>query len=436
MKKQVAQRNIFSRAPFAFKASEYFDSESVREERTVSEIPIFPVGSFKQHHDMPDGFEITPETIQGFVDTFDSGVVGSELPVYPGHGDGYSDRKAVGWVKSLINRGDKGLWGVVEWTQEGLGLIREKAFKYISPEWLFEYTDPRTGEAYKNVLFAPALVNEPYFQMPSITASNKSNITIYTSSMNTKELVLKEVSELSEEEKNYLREHKDEIEKEELDEEKRVELFKAIVIEDEAKEDEGGDEADDDSSDDEGADEEKKEDEDAGDDDTGDGDGETEKKEEGGDEAATAETVKPEAPATASIDKEVRITASQLARFKNESSELNKMKITASVEKSKVLPAIKDAVVEFALKLNEKMGKETSDEFIGLISKAKASIKTTRVTSAEEKGEKTYETAQDELTARATAHAETHKISLDKAITAIGQQDPALMKRVDAERAE
>lgn len=427
MKKQVGQRNIFSRAPFSFKASEYFDTEPVREERMVSEIPIFPVGEFKQHHDMPDGFEITPETIQGFVDTFESGVVGSELPVYAGHGDGFSDRKAIGWVKSLINRGDKGLWGVVEWTQEGLGLIREKAFKYISPEWLFEYTDPRTGEAYKNVLFAPALVNEPYFQMPSITASNKSNITIYTSSMNTKELVLKEVSELSEEEKGYLREHKDEIEKEELDEAKRAELLEAIVGEAEEKEEEESDEADE-------AEEEEKEESDEAEEVVIEEAKEEEKKEEAA--TTTEETEKTEEVATASRNKEVKITASQLARFKKESSELNKMKITASVEKSKVLPAIKDAVVEFALKLNEKMGKEASDEFIGLISKAKASIKTTRVTSAEEKGEKTYETAQDELTARAIAHAETHKISLDKAITAIGQQDPALMKRVDAERAE
>lgn len=429
MKKQVGQRNIFSRAPFSFKASEYFDTEPVREERMVSEIPIFPVGEFKQHHDMPDGFEITPETIQGFVDTFDSGVVGSELPVYAGHGDGFSDRKAIGWVKSLINRGDKGLWGVVEWTQEGLGLIREKAFKYISPEWLFEYTDPRNGETYKNVLFAPALVNEPYFQMPSITASNKSNITIYTSSMTTKELVQKKVSELSEEEKSYLREHKDEIEKEELDEARRAELLEAIVVEAEEKEEEESDEADE-------AEEEEKEESDEAEEVATEEAKEEEKKEEVVEKPVVEEAVKPETPATAHIDKEVKITASQLARFKNESSELNKMKITASVEKSKVLPAIKDAVVEFALKLNEKMGKEASEEFIGLISKAKASIKTTRVTSAEEKGEKTYETAQDELTARATAHAETHKISLDKAITAIGQQDPALMKRVDIERAE
>lgn len=428
MKKQVGQRNIFSRAPFSFTASEYFDTEvAVATDKTVSEIPIFPVGEFKQHHDMPDGFEITPETIQGFVDTFESGVVGSELPVYAGHGDGFSDRKAIGWVKSLINRGDKGLWGVVEWTQEGLGLIREKAFKYISPEWLFEYTDPRTGATYKNVLFAPALVNEPYFQMPSITASNKSNITIYTSSMTTKELVLKQISELSEEEKSYLREHKEEIEKEELDEAKRAELIEAIAVADEEKEEEGSDETEE-----EGKEDEKEESDEAEDKAVV----EEEKKEEAVDKPVVEEAPTPESPATASLDKEVKITASQLARFKKESSELNKMKITASVEKSKVLPAIKDAVVEFALKLNEKMGKEASDEFIGLISKAKASIKTTRVTSPEEKGEKTYETAQDELTARATAHAETHKISLDKAITAIGQADPDLMKRVDAERAQ
>ena len=455
---KLQSRNIFSRAPFSFKASEYFDTEVATDPMVgpiVSEIPIFPVGEFKQHHDIPDGFKITPETIQGFVDTFEKGVAGNELPVYPGHGDGYTDRQAVGWVKSLINRGDKGLWGVVEWTQEGVRLIRDKAFKYISPEWLFEYTDPRNGESYTNVLFAPALVNEPYFQMPAITASNKSNINIYQNTMDTKTILQKPVAELTEEEKTFLREHKDEINQDELNDEQKTAL--AAVIADEKPADEGkeadkveakaGDNAADaiDSAGDEDEDIEKKEDgeesdeesDEAGDDAAGAGDDKGEKAVEGeGKDAkeadADVEVVSEGDRATASANGSMpkRIKASELRQLQQDSAELAKTRIVASIEKAKVLPAIKDAAIDFAMKLSEPM----RVEFVGLLEKAKAGIKTERITSSEKEGVKKYESASAELEARAEAHAAEHKTTLDKAINHIGQEDPTLLKRVDAER--
>ena len=372
----------------------------------VSQIPVFPVGSFNEHHSIPEGFVIDSSTIDGFIETFNQGYPSSELPVYAGHGDGYTDRPAVGWVKQLINKGDKGLWAVVEWTYEGLSLIRDKAYKYISPEWLFEYTDPRDGKKWKNVLFAPALVNEPYFNMPTITASNKSKLTIIDNDMNLQELLGK-LSELTDEEKAFVVEHKDEIKVEELSEEQKTafeSLFSSEEKEDEPDEEKKDEEVNENQDEQEQKDEETTEeskesegeqesdDEEKVDDSEDEGSDEEAETEEGAeDEAADGEEVETQEKATASAKKMVRVTASRLQQLENDSKELQKSKIVASLKG--IAPAVVDKATEFALGLPSQ---EMRDEFVQLITASKQEIKTERASKSAE-STKEYKTASEKL---------------------------------------
>ena len=180
------------------------------EQFVTSEIQVFPLGTFKSHHQQEEGFTITQEIIAQMVDNFYNGVGGAsngKLPVYVEHDA--PTRPAAGWVIDLIDRGVKGLWAIVKWNKYGLEQIRNELYQYISPEWAWEYEDSRTGKTYQNVLFAPALVNDPYFNtMKYVTASQKSNQEIINVNlmMDLQSILTKKVEEITEEEKAFLRE--------------------------------------------------------------------------------------------------------------------------------------------------------------------------------------------------------------------------------------
>lgn len=71
--------------------------------------------------------------------------------------------EAAGWVKSAEVR-DNGLWILVEWTQKAFDLIKSKAYKYFSPEFVDEWKHPKTGETFKNVLCGGGITNRPYLK--------------------------------------------------------------------------------------------------------------------------------------------------------------------------------------------------------------------------------------------------------------------------------
>ena len=448
--KHIKGRMVFSKAPI--NASAYFGDEVMATENVesvVSQIPIFPIGSFKSHHDMPEGFDITSADVQKFIANFEQGIPnGRELPVYKGH-DLNSDRPAVGWVKQLLDRGDKGLWGVVEWTREGLDLIRNKAYKYISPEWRFDYVDSRTGEQYEDVLFAPALVNEPYFPMPAITASEKNNnITIINNSMNLEELLKKAVAELTDDEKAFLKENKDKVDMDALSDEQKA-VFADAPKEGEPSEEEKAAaekaKADADAAaaaEKEAADKKAAEDaaakeaadkaaadeaaaKAAADAEAGKGEGDAAKPE--GEPAPAPEGDK----VTASRDgKIVSMTASRYAKLTAAEKEIAKSKIVASLDTTIKQASVKDKATDFALTLSE----EARGKFLEIMGMVTASVKTERATVKDEEG-KPVLSASEELEERMKAHVKEKGGNMSAAMTAISKSDPDLMARVDAERA-
>jgi len=136
-----------------------------------SKIEIMRVG--KWDHPLYGEFEITPERLSRFVINFENGVR-KAIAIDVEH---KSDEGAVGWINNLTvddNDNPQVLFAEVEWTTEGLSLIRGKKYRFFSPEFADEYEDAASGKEYKDVLIGGAITNRPFFQeLEEIVLSEK-----------------------------------------------------------------------------------------------------------------------------------------------------------------------------------------------------------------------------------------------------------------------
>jgi phage I-like protein len=121
------------------------------------EIQLFRVGTF--YHASYGKFEITKEILQAMEKNFQAKVRGIDLAVDYKHA---SDAEAAGWIKSLylLNEGTE-LWASVDWTPKADKILSEKEFRYISPEFTFDYQDNETLQKYGPVLLGAGLTNRP-----------------------------------------------------------------------------------------------------------------------------------------------------------------------------------------------------------------------------------------------------------------------------------
>jgi phage I-like protein len=137
-------------------------------EGATREIQILPVGEW--NHPSYGKIVITAEDIKEYVKNFNDDVrKGVPIDIEHKTMDG-----AVGWISSLINKGKDGAWALIDWTKDGIEKIKNKEYRFFSPEFATEYTDPETGKKYKNVLMGGALTNRPYFkELKTIELSEK-----------------------------------------------------------------------------------------------------------------------------------------------------------------------------------------------------------------------------------------------------------------------
>jgi hypothetical protein len=70
--------------------------------------------------------------------------------------------EAAGWVQDAQAR-DNGLWILVEWTQAAADKIRNREYRYFSPEFLDEWDDPQ-GAKHQDVLCGGGLTNRPFLK--------------------------------------------------------------------------------------------------------------------------------------------------------------------------------------------------------------------------------------------------------------------------------
>lgn len=167
-------------------------------------IHLIPIGAWE--HDSYGPIIINAADIREYVQNFNQ-KVRKGVFITAGH-EGFQELPAVGWVVSVEAR-DTGLWGVVEWTPEGKRLLSDKAFKFFSPELCRDYEDPETHQFYRNVMTGGALTKSPYFkELEAIVFSEKGTKTFNSNepnNMNLQELLAKDITTLTDEEKAFIK---------------------------------------------------------------------------------------------------------------------------------------------------------------------------------------------------------------------------------------
>ena len=122
-------------------------------------IQAMPLGKYS--HPVYGEINITPEKVARFADNVNRKVRGTDLDIDYDHKE-YGG-EAAGWVKQAEPRAD-GLWILVEWTAKAWEAIKSKAYRYFSPEFDDEWSNPKTGEKYTDVLFGGGITNRPFLK--------------------------------------------------------------------------------------------------------------------------------------------------------------------------------------------------------------------------------------------------------------------------------
>jgi phage I-like protein len=139
----------------------------------LKETQIAKVGKFV--HPKYGNFEITTDTLDQYVKHFDNGTLGREIMMNYEHGTTNKwATMSAGDFKSLVRRGDK-LFAVIDWTDEARDLIKERKFKYISPEIFFNWVN-EVGKAFKNIISGAALTNTPWFKGMAVVKASEVTV--------------------------------------------------------------------------------------------------------------------------------------------------------------------------------------------------------------------------------------------------------------------
>ena len=122
-------------------------------------LQALPLGTYT--HPRWGEIKITPERVARFAENVKNNVRETELDIDYDHKE--KTTEAAGWVKDAEARPD-GLWIAVEWTKDALQKLKDKAYRYFSPEFSDEWEHPKTKVKFKDVLFGGGLTNRPFLK--------------------------------------------------------------------------------------------------------------------------------------------------------------------------------------------------------------------------------------------------------------------------------
>ena len=123
-------------------------------------LQIMPLGVWD--HPLHGKINITQNRVERFVKNFNDNVREIDLDIDYDHKE--FDTKAAGWIKELADKGQDGLWALIEWTASAWRSLRDREFRYFSPEFVDEWEHPRTHQKFKDVLFGGAITNRPFLK--------------------------------------------------------------------------------------------------------------------------------------------------------------------------------------------------------------------------------------------------------------------------------
>lgn len=126
----------------------------------VSWIQAFPEGTYQ--HPLYGEMKFDESRLKEFAASVAQKVRGTDPDIDYDHK--LHTGEAAGWVKEAEYRPGQGLHIKVEWTQKAKEAIRNKEYRYFSPEFMDEWEHPKTGKTHKNVLNGGALTNRPFLK--------------------------------------------------------------------------------------------------------------------------------------------------------------------------------------------------------------------------------------------------------------------------------
>jgi phage I-like protein len=119
-----------------------------------------PLGTYE--HIVYGTIKVTPEKVANMVRNFYDKVRGTDLDIDYEHKEFTS--KAAGWIVDVQDRAEQGLWLLVEWTPSAYQALREQEYRYFSPEFADQWSNPKTGQSYTDVLFGGGITNRPFLK--------------------------------------------------------------------------------------------------------------------------------------------------------------------------------------------------------------------------------------------------------------------------------
>ena len=128
------------------------------DDNSSSWIQAFPVGKYQ--HPTYGEINVTPERVKAFAASVNNKVRGTDLDIDYDHKT--HTQVAAGWVKQADARPD-GLYLHVDWTPAARDKIKNKEYRYFSPEYTDSWTDNQ-GTTHNDVLFGGALTNRPFLK--------------------------------------------------------------------------------------------------------------------------------------------------------------------------------------------------------------------------------------------------------------------------------
>jgi len=140
-------------------ARQGFVAEMPQAGAVPSEFQVFPAGTVELQGDEP--VIVDREAIADVIRKFDARGVDMVIDFeHQTEGGEWSSpdgtAPAAGWIKRLLDRGEQGLWAVVEWTERARQYLANREYRYFSPVFLTSKKDRRLVE-----LLRVALTNAP-----------------------------------------------------------------------------------------------------------------------------------------------------------------------------------------------------------------------------------------------------------------------------------
>jgi phage I-like protein len=144
-----------------------------QDEMTPQKCQLMKTGVFGYFE--PGDMVVSSEMFLSFVDNFNRKVRGTDLAIDYAHD---SFKEAAGWIKGLSASDDRSeLWADIEWTPKGKESIKNKEYRYLSAEFVYEYED-ENGVKCGATLFGAGLTNRPFLKnmKPVSTLSEEQRI--------------------------------------------------------------------------------------------------------------------------------------------------------------------------------------------------------------------------------------------------------------------